>query len=472
MGFVKLISSFLQFLFPHHLVKETPWYSAWREQNRNDNIFVWRASLPVFAFGYAIHIYIDILHQKPNIEMWITFRLSMTALILTCLGLYMWPKFYKTRFYKLPIYAFVFIACYFQAKTVLWYPLIPYTLALNFVFIGAMVLRGSIVESIIFGVVMIAFQLDPLIASGVPKIRLVSEGTLTIVLIIFARSAFANEVKTFVLGQKRQETQRDLLRLNQEFTEQIKGFLPREIARRLTEKMENHKLSAFQSMQEVLKPKKLNVACLYSDVRGFTDQSRDLDGFVQSSLLPNLEAVTEVVEEYQGIPRKVGDLIFSYYDSSVPQDNIQNALKSAIRLVEINIAHNTLHPSLMVKRHTLLSYGPAIVGNLSSNHSAIEISAIGTPVNLLSRVDEVSKLDAFKKHLSEIDIVMSEEAYKETLKLYPNVEIKTISLDSIKVKIRSFSEVTHLYILPVNAYNRAIIMDNVSLPLLDMRKVA
>lgn len=466
MGILKLFSTLFHFLFPHYLVKQTPWHDAWIDQNRNDSIFVWRASLPVFAFGYAIHIYIDILHQKPNIEMWITFRVAMTSLILACLALYFWPRFYNSRFYKIPIYLFVFIACYMQAKTVLWYPLIPYTLALNFVFISAMILRGSVFESVLFAIVMLAFQSPILMESGVLKVRLISEGSLTVILIVFARSAFAMEVKSFVLGQKRQEAQRELYRLNLEFTEQIKGFLPREIARRLTEMMENKKMTAFQSMQEVLKPKKLDVACIYSDVRGFTDQCRDLDGFVETSLLPNLEALTEVVEEFQGIPRKVGDLIFSYYDSQKPEENIANALKSAVRLVEINIAHNSLYPeAMMVKRHTLLSFGPAVVGNLSTHRSAIEISAIGTPVNLLSRIDEVSKLEAFKKHLDEIDIVMSEEAYQQVIKLYPDLQLREVNLDSMKIKIRSFSEVKKLHILPVNAYNRSIIMNNIVLPI-------
>ncbi len=469
---MKLISILMHYLFPHHMVRKTPWYSAWLDQQRNDNLFAWRASLPVFALGYAAHIYIDILHQKPDIEMWITFRISMTILIMSCWGLYYWPALFKSRFYKLPIYVFVIVACYFQARTVLWYSLIPYTLALNFVFVGAMILRGSIVESILFSAVMIGFQWAPLRESGVLAVRLVSEGAFTIICVIFARSAFFNEVRSFVLGQKRQEAQRDVLRLSQEFTDQIKGFLPREIARRLSEKMEYQKMTAFQAMQEVLKPRKLNIACLYSDVRGFTDQSRDLEGYVQASLLPNLEAVTEVIEVYQGIPRKVGDLIFSYYDSCLPEKNITNALKSAVRLVEINRAHNSLHSqSLMVKRHTLISFGSAIVGNLSSNSSAIEISAIGTPVNLLSRVDEMSKLPAFKKELKEIDIIMTESAYTQVSSLFPALEIKTIDLALQKMCVRSFPEEKFIYLLPVHHVNRAIIMDELVVSM-DVRKVA
>ncbi len=454
---MKFLVHILHFLFPLRLVKNSAWHLAWQEKSRADNLFVWRSALPIFAFGYAIHIYIDQLHHKPNIDLWITFRISMTALTLTCFALYLWPAFYKSRFYKLPIYVFVFAACYFQARSVLWYSLVPYSLALQFVFIGAMILRGSILQSLAFALVMFAFQWGPLREAGVPAIRLVSECALAICCIFFARASFLKEVRSFISSQKELESQKHMTHLSHEFTNQIKRFLPAEIANRLTAKITIHKMTAIEAMTQVLEPQKLQIACLYSDVRGFTEQSKDLDGFVKTSLLPNLEGVTKAIEDNHGIPRKTGDLIFSYFDDQDPAVNIHRALQSAIRLVELNMAHN-LHCSrqLKIKRHTLMSFGPAVVGNLNSNLSSIEISAIGTPVNILSRMDELVKREDFQRHLEEIDIVMPKATALEILKIHPTLEFKLIDLQSLNLAMRNFADETILYVLPAHEINKKI----------------
>jgi class 3 adenylate cyclase len=459
---MRFLRSLMHFLFPRRLAERSPWNSLWQEKNRADNLLVWRASLPVAALGYAIHIYIDQVHQKPNIEMWITFRIFMTVFCLACCALLFWPAFYKSRFYKLPILAFVFVACYMQAITVLWYSVIPYSLAFNFVFIATMLVRGTILESIGLALVFFAFQWSPLVAAGILPARLFSEGTFTLCCIVFARSSFINEIQSFILGQKRIEAQKEILRLNEDFTSQIKGFLPREIASRLTEKMQDQKMTALQAMQEVLKPQKRPVACLYSDVRGFTDQSKDLDGFVTTSLLPNLEAVTEAIEENHGIPRKIGDLLFSYFDFQNEEQNLVHAVRSAIRLVQLNVAHNLEHPQQRIKRHTLMSSGPAVVGNLSSIHSSIEITAIGTPVNILSRIDELTKLEALKVQLTEIDIIITSDAANHLMRIYPELDLRKICLENLNLKLRNFPDQTEIFLLPAHEANQNLILKNQS----------
>ena len=53
----------------------------------------------------------------------------------------------------------------------------------------------------------------------------------------------------------------------------------------------------------------------------------------------------------------------------------------------------------------LIANGDAIVGNLGGYDSSIEITALGSPVNLLSRIDEITKLPRFREVVRESDLV-------------------------------------------------------------------
>ena len=45
----------------------------------------------------------------------------------------------------------------------------------------------------------------------------------------------------------------------------------------------------------------------------------------------------------------------------------------------------------------LIANGDAIVGNLGGYGSPVETAALGSPVNLLSRIDEITKLPRFRE---------------------------------------------------------------------------
>src|SRR5262249_43308259 len=139
-----------------------------------------------------------------------------------------------------------------------------------------------------------------------------------------------------------------------------------------------------QSMDEALRPKLETVACLYSDIRRFTQQSKDLSGFLLRSALPNIRYCTDVVESCGGIPRLIGDLIFAYFDGENPEASLLAAMRAGFSLVEINEELNRAATSgFEVHRFVVLSYGEAMVGNIGAQYGSREITALGPPVNIL-----------------------------------------------------------------------------------------
>jgi hypothetical protein len=99
------------------------------------------------------------------------------------------------------------------------------------------------------------------------------------------------------------------------------------------------------------------------------------------------------------------------------------------------------------------------VGNLGGYDSSIEITALGTPVNLLSRIDELTKLPAFKENVRETDLVLCDRSAELLLELDLGCELKPLVLSTISAKIRDFEEVSQIWVMPADDENLQIITD-------------
>lgn len=159
------------------------------------------------------------------------------------------------------------------------------------------------------------------------------------------------------------------------------------------------------------------------------------------------------MEEQGGIPRKIGDLIFAYFDSEDNRYNILGCVGSALAISRINEAMNATAASVEIRRYVLVAHGDAVVGNLGGFDSSIEITALGSPVNLLSRMDEATKAPSLGVLLKSGDVVLAPAIFEELTAVVKGLECLEIELGGIGVAIRDFPEVQRIFILPASDGN-------------------
>ncbi len=273
-----------------------------------------------------------------------------------------------------------------------------------------------------------------------------------LIFIIFARSGYAAEVKYFKANQENIENQRRIIELNIEFADRIRAFLPKEISSRLFRYVEERRMTILQSIEEVLRPRRRDIACLFSDIRGFTRATQgNGEIFLDEGVIPNVKECTYAIERCGGIPRKIGDLLFAYFDQPDPRDNLVRCLKAALDVIQTNNDFNDSRPSHdPINRYVLITSGDAIVGNLGGFDSSIEITALGNPVNFLSRIDEATKHLAIRHLITNSHVVMDERTAMELSKMLPDFKPECLNLTEYGVHIRDFESVDRIFLYLVD----------------------
>ncbi len=463
---MNIVDKIVTYLFPLSLLEGTPWLSSWKEKERADFVAFARLFFPIVI---AIYIANFFLFDKPMgltpESFWLTFRLSMAAVALAAFLFYLSPL-NQVRYYRLPAILAVLTFCYFQARVTVWYPEAPWLYCFFFVGIATLFLRTSSTKSLFFTLIAIAIQWPSLQEAGIPNPTLISASTVTVIMVLASRSTYQSELKYFLLNQQNNDTQLKNIELNIEFTDRIKSFIPSEIASRLERQLSGGRTTVLQAIDEVLRPRKKEVACLFSDIRDFTEGSKDLDLFIGDLVLPNIKACTAAVENHSGIPRKIGDLIFAYYDSATPHLNLLNSIRSGFEISEINNEQNAGNVEQDIERYILISIGDAIVGNVGGFDSSVEITALGSPVNFLARVDEITKEKVIKNILSNGDLVICQRSFEMLQELGLRPEANLVDLNEYNLSIRNFPDQKILYTLPANEYNKKHIAEYFSKPAL------
>jgi class 3 adenylate cyclase len=463
---VRLLEKIFFLIFPRLLLSSTPWARLWDEQEKKQFLTAARVFFPVTIAVYVLHYFtVDRIEGLAPSDLWFNYRFGMAAVGTLGFGFYLIPALYNSnRFYKLALILTCATYTYFQARTIIWYPKVPYLYVFGFIFVSCVMLRSSVARSLAFAAGLMAITWSTLIEAGQSPAMIASAGVVTAVSIMFTRAKYLSDIQLFLANQRNFEQQKKFIEVNLEFTNQIKAFLPAEISKRLTYYIQENRMTTLQAIDEVLRPRTLPVACLYSDIRGFTKGSNDLSGYVSQAMLPNVKVSTELVEKHNGIPRKIGDLIFAYYDFSDLHRNIINSILSAASISRFNMEMNeTLPANQKINRYILLSCGEAIVGNLSSYKSAIEITAIGSPVNILSRIDELTKHEGLRGHIEHGDVLMTSSFAEILMTARPDVKLTLLNLKALNLSIRDFAEAHSIYIFKPNKTNLdAILNDQVA----------
>jgi class 3 adenylate cyclase len=457
---MSFIGRFFIFLMPDLLLKNTRWESRWREQEKTDFLTTSRIAYVLAGLVYILHYYtVDRFEGLAPSDLWFNFRFGMASISLLGLILNSFPMINNSFLLKVPMLLTGIIFTYFQSLAIIWYPKIPYLYVYFFIIASVLCLRTSLIKSILVSCLQLYLVYDNLILSKQTTPSTIFSGfVVAVVLLALLKSKQSSEINFFIANQKNFETQKKLIEAHIEFSDQIKAFLPSEISKRLSHFIQDKRMSVMQAVDEALRPKKVRIACLFTDIRGFTKSVSDLDGFVSEALLPSVKLSTQATERFKGIPRKIGDLIFAYFDSPDHRQNVLHAVKSAVEISNINKELNENLPKhLRLRRFILLSSGEAIVGNISGYESAIEITAIGKPVNFLARLDEVTKVPKIRELLLDGDILVNKEMALELQKDIPGLDLECLSLSNLNVKVRDFEDTEEVYILPISRKNFNII---------------
>jgi class 3 adenylate cyclase len=445
-------------MFPTLLLQGTPWYERWLADERRDNVTLWRIFFPITASIYVWHyFYFDKPMGLEPQDFWFRFRMSIAGIAVATALFYTVPTLFRLRFYKIPAVLTLWLICFTQARTIVWYDESQYLYAFVFVVITAALLRGTMLTSVLISAIVLATQWPSLLQSSVSPPVLYSGALATLLFVAIARSKYLGDIRYFLANQQNIDAQRRMIEMNIEFNDRIRSFLPREISARLTGFLTDNRMSVLQAIDEVLKPSKKDVACLFTDIRGFTQGTKRSNTFVNEGVIPNVRKCTSIIEKYQGIPRKVGDLIFAYFDEENPYVNLVRCVRSGFEVIQANQKFNAERGSNeRIHRYVLISSGPAIVGNLGGYDSSIEITALGSPVNLLSRLDELTKQPNFKAEVGETDLILCDRSARLLLELDLRCEINALRLDSISATVRDFEEVSQIWIMPTTNENLQI----------------
>lgn len=437
-------------LFPTSLLHGTPWLAEWQEKERKENLNIWRIVLTLGAVVYVAHYYLldRPMGLEPD-EVWRNYRFGVAGVLFTAALLTYFNPLANSAFYRLPVYFACWSIAYWQARSMLWYESSLYLYAFAFIVINSSVLRTSMLNSVMFSAFTLATQYPSFLQTDLSRPLLYSASAVTLIFVYITRSSYVDEIRYFVAVQNNISSQKQAIEMNLEFNDRIRALLPREISSRLGYFLSVRGWTVLQAMDEVLTPQKREISCIFSDIRGFTNETKNTEGFLENGVLPNVRACTSVVEQNHGIPRKVGDLVFAYFDDENKYVNLLRCLKAGSQLIRINTQFNDEVDGLSIQRHVLISSGEAVVGNLGGLDSSIEITALGSPVNFLARLDELSKADLLQDILGKQFLLVSNASKLLIDHMGLPIETQKVDLGASGLVIRDFHEEKELWLIPV-----------------------
>lgn len=437
----------IQYLWPEAALEGSPWLQAWQAAERDRFVKIARIFFAAAALGYLAHyFFFDIPNNLEPRSAWLTFRLSAAGLCVLCL-IYYGTRLTHWRYFRVPAIVVMALGCHAQAQVTYFYPEAPWIYPFAFVFGGVLILQMSPLKSLFFSVPVSISCFPPLLNANVDFNSLLSAAFFFCLVSSVSRTAHTFEIQAFLRENERDESRREVIRLGKDFEARLKSFIPRVIADRIESMIDTQKMSPLNATIDVLRPRRQQVSCLFSDIRGFTKGSRDVDGFLLESVIPEVKACSDVVESRHGIPRKIGDLIFAYFDDANSAINVLRAVLAGYELSALNQDLNESAAVVEVRRFILISVGEAIVGNVGGMNSGVEITALGSPVNFLSRLDDATKEPGIAAQLEPGDLILSKEAADGISNLGLEVAIKRVDLNKVGAVIRDFPDVECVYII-------------------------
>ena len=170
-------------------------------------------------------------------------------------------------------------------------------------------------------------------------------------------------------------------------------FIRETFGRYLSDEVVNSLLETTEGLE--LGGEKRKVTIMMTDLRGFTRIAEGLPPEKVVLLINNyLEAMTDVIVEYQGtIDEFIGDAILVLFGAPIArEDDARRAVQCAVAMQLAMAAVNEKNvrdglPS--VEMGIGINTGEVVVGNIGS-HKRAKYGAVGTPVNVTSRIESLT----------------------------------------------------------------------------------
>lgn len=456
---MKFFEKILYYLIPTFMILSKDQRDSYAKGEKENFRLLIRFIFPIVSLAYIGHYFF--LDRPLNLQpesLWMKYRFGVATLCLLGFWYYSIKKVPVFFSYKLPALLISFTICYLQAETIVWYSEVPYIYAFLFIILNSFALGLGPLEAIVFATVALSMQWTSFLKTDLNQAMLMSGSFVTVFFSVLLASVKYFQAKVFVANQNLLRVQKKNIEQSIEFTKKLKSFLPRKIAERLDEYVSENGMSVTQALDEVLRPKRLQVACLICDIRKYTSLSKTDKDFVMNSVIPLTKTESVIVENHNGIPRKIGDMLFCYFDSPDVLENLQNALLCGFDIAQQEQRYNeSKKEQADIRKHILVSVGEAVVGNIGGVDSSIEITAMGTVVNFVNRLEGVIKMEPLKSEIDQLDVVISNESAQLLKNVGLELEMNSKNLQDYNLSIKDFEEVKGFYLLRSSKKNQNLI---------------
>ena len=448
-GWLSFAEAVLVFFWPARLFDGYPWRGIWEAKERVLVVVISQAWLVLAAIAYVAHyFFFDRVQQLQPTYFWLYFRLGMACLLLAAALFYATPWALRLgRFYRIPSALAMWLMAYTQALVTQWYSVDAWAFCFVFMLVSLLILRMNVLSSLGYIALVATSIWMPLQQVGLPQSYLISGVVVSLAIMIAFKTAHIYGVHRFLQEQERLRQQREVIELRMLIADQIRMLIPKVIAKRIERLVSEVGIGVRSALRQALRPQQKQVVCLHTDIRGYTRAVEGSDEYLQQAVIPEISAMHQVIDDLDGVPRKIGDLMFAYFDEA---DQQQNALTGFLAAINLSLISQTVNQSTVlptIRRYFLLVSGPAWVGNMGGLDSSVEITVLGSPVNLAARLDELTKQREFQDVVQIGDIVMPEEMHALLLEQFPNLGATVINLADLRLEVRDFPKVQQLRVI-------------------------
>ena len=224
---------------------------------------------------------------------------------------------------------------------------------------------------------------------------------------------------------------------------QIKGAFSHYLAPQVVE------MVLKDSSKLVVGGERRDLAIMFSDIRGFTTLSENLDPKTLSQFLNEyLSAMTDIVFETEGtLDKYIGDAVMAFWGAPLHQDDY--ILRACTAAIKMRNKLKEMAPDLKARYGVDVSAGLGVnagtvsVGNMGSS-KIFEYTVIGDSVNLASR------LEGLTRHYG-VDLISTKITMDTLYEKYPDKIFYRI-LDTVKVKgKKNNTELVEIDLVPFDA---------------------
>jgi class 3 adenylate cyclase/CHASE2 domain-containing sensor protein len=212
------------------------------------------------------------------------------------------------------------------------------------------------------------------------------------------------------------------------------------------------KFSDTRTMEEnlrlVLTPRTTRAALLQADVRGYSKVAAKMAPMAMVRLLQGY--FRRVVDAAQMVAqvKLIGDCIFLFIEEEAGTDDVSTAdlaLELGALLVRETLAQNRERAAAgqdVLNFGIAVHFGEVVVGNLSSDE-CIDYTVIGPNVNLVARLEELTKNPIVQERIGLNGLLLTEAAF-HALKRYRGLAPQTLDLTALGASVRSFQDVAQV----------------------------